>query len=552
MSYDPLFEGWVRNRQGRVQSGTEALAEERDELILAACTPKQRAYVLDPSERFAALTCRGAGKTTAARARLVRKALKVRRARLLFIATTKEQAEELMWGPLKELLERLGVGARYNETKLRCTIIETGAVILLVGADDKRTIEKLRGRPFHEVIVDEAASYPIALLSNLLERIIGPRLGDYDGVLGLQGTPGHVLNGQFYEVTRNGSKIGLPFGTVFEADPEDDLEEGDLWSVHRWNLQDQMAAGVRAAFGLWAKALKEKRRNGWGDRHAVWLREYCGIWAADDTEMMYRFRAYKDEENGEPFNIWDPPREGAGPNMTGWAVLPPAKWRYGIGMDMGHGTPFALQVLAYQPSDPLRQAWQVFEFVKRGMYARAIAQLMLGPDAGVLPLTEVLKKPGGIVGRIGWPDFMVADLANLGDAIVLELAEVYGIRIETAEKRDKPGAVELVNGDLTEQRLWILRNSVAHQQMAQLQWRVDEFGLLREPKHGDDATDGIIYARRAIASGFSGEERAAGPVFPARVDPIVEGEKPPTVSDGFELLSDGSYYDETQEGFGSW
>lgn len=544
---DPLFAAWCRARLSKARGRGQAKLLELEQQILEACHPKQRAYVTDPARRYAALTGRGAGKTTAARARFVIKANRLQRGRLLFVATTKDQAEDLMWEPLKELLDRLAIRATFNETKLRCILTDTKSLIWLVGADDKKTVEKLRGRPWHDVLIDEGASYKPALLANLIQRIIGPRLGDFGGVLGVQGTPGHVLNGLFYDVTRNGSDIGRLWA---------DRGNPDLaafpWSVHKWTLKDGVAAGVRAAINLWAEALKVKSESAWSDKHPIWMREYLGIWAADETEMMYRYRPHT--EDGEPWNEWNPRRH------AGWAVLPAdlSDWHYGVGMDLGHGTPFALQVAAFVPTDVQRRIFQAFEFVRRGMYARKVAELLLGEDAvklilrsgpGSVPISEL----GGVIGHIGgWPDYMVADLSNLGESWVKELREVYGIPVKPASKKDKPGAVELTNGDLEEQRSYILKGSVLAEQMAELQWRVDEYGMLREPKHGDDACDGWIYVRNEISSSFQGEARAGGPVFPPRRDPIVEDEKPVISNPYGELLSSGRYEEDASEGWGSW
>src|SRR5690349_14824400 len=89
------------------------------EAVIAECHPKQRDFVVGPHRRVAALCGRGAGKTTAGRARLVLRLLSTPKAKCLYIATTRDQAERLMWAPLKELFEKLnfevGKDVVYNE-----------------------------------------------------------------------------------------------------------------------------------------------------------------------------------------------------------------------------------------------------------------------------------------------------------------------------------------------------------------------------------------------------------------------------------------------------
>src|SRR4029077_6755182 len=107
--------------------------------------------------------------------------------------------------------ERLGLLAgediEFNQTRLRLTFRSTGATMRLVGVDDKGEVDKLRGQPFDEVLLDEASIYPPELLDNLVFRVVGPRLGDLLGTLVLGGTPGHVMRGLFYDATRPGRPI---------------------------------------------------------------------------------------------------------------------------------------------------------------------------------------------------------------------------------------------------------------------------------------------------------------------------------------------------------
>lgn len=483
----------LARQQQRVKARDTGGWDEKERILLDSCHPKQRQFVLDDGRRIAALTSRGCGKTTGSRARLLRRMLRTSKARVLFVATTREQAEHLMWGPLKDLLEKLGIEARFNETKLRCTLRRNGAILRLVGADNKHDIEKLRGQPFHEVIIDEAASHAPHLLENLLYRIIGPRLGDYGGRLVLVGTPGHVLAGPFYEATRPGTEIGRPYED--RSDPEFAGWKG--WSTHHWELEDG-APYVPEMARLWKEALVEKEANGWSDDHPVWLREYRGRWAADGTENVFRYRPHLDD--GHPWNQWDPERDP----RTGLAKLPDDRpgWLYVYGMDLGHSDPFALEVFAFNPAIGDRTLYHVYEFHKRGMYARPIAELLLGVGDDGEP--RPAESPRGLIGETDWPVAAVADMASLGGALLKELANVYGIRIEPAEKKNKFDSIELANGDLLDGRIKILKGSVLEEQLMSLQWDVDDYGNLKESRSArNDAADAFIYARRAAQHLFT-------------------------------------------------
>ena len=467
--------------------------EEKSRIILASCHPKQRAFVTDPHRRVSALVGRRGGKTTGQRARFLLRMIRNPGSKCLYIAETRPHAENLMWEPLKSTCDRLGLkigrDVDFNETKLRMTLLRNGSQLRLVGANDNSEVNKLRGDKFNEVGLDEAASFPPRRLDNLVHRVIGPTLGDFRGVLSMFGTPGHILSGQFYDSTRQGSPHHYPFGTA----PEDWLG----WSSHAWTLKDGADAGVPAMINAWAEALVEKEANKWSDDNPIWMREWLGRWATDSGSTVFRYKPYLDD--GMPWNAWDPERVGP----LKFAKLPSGfkDWLHVIGMDLGASDPFALTVWAFSPSDPERNIYQRYEFLQREMYERSIAELLLG-------VTRNHTRPGGVIGEIGeWPTAMVADLAGNGDTILKELGQVYGIRIAGAEKgfKYKLPAIELANGDLLDGRIKVLKDSQLEQEMLQLQWEEDEYGRLHEDRRmANHLTDSFIYARNVIAKLFEG------------------------------------------------
>jgi hypothetical protein len=501
--------------------------EEKSKLVLDSCHPKQRQFVLDTHRRISVLCGRRAGKTTGFRARAILKMLRIPRARLLYVAETRGHAESLMWNGIKGTLEAIGVEATFNETKLRCTLARNGSQIELIGASDTAEIDKQRGKKFHEVGIDEAASFPRARLENLLQRVIGPALGDYRGVLCLFGTPGHILAGPFYDATRPGSDEHRRY-------EDRDLDEYDGWkgwSSHSWNVQDG-APFIEEMANTWDEALTEKAANGWSDDNPIWLREWCGKWAADNTENVFKYRPHL--EDGTPWNQWDPPRIGP----LGFAQLPDTfnDWCHVISMDEGHSDPFACNVFAFSPSDTERNIYHRFSFEKTHLYEQKIAQLLIGED-----LNHEHPPSTSVIGNTGWPDAMVADM---GDGPLAELQNVYGIRITPVQKgfKYKFPAVEVVNGDLIDGRLHILKGSPLEQQMMELQWVANEFGVLSENKaQANHSTDTLIYGRAAIGTLIS-----AGNLTTDKPKPRNRWDEPPdeveTPGDILsEALEDASY-----------
>jgi hypothetical protein len=503
--------------------------------LLDDCHPWQLDAALDEALRVAILVGRGGGKTTVLRVRALIKMVFIPRARIIYAATSRPEAERLNWEPLKQLVDELGLRDEFSftESRLRCTCKRTGATYELVGIDDKKEVNKYRGQPFNEVQVDETASHDTVLLEMFLDRAVGPRLGERRGCILLAGTPGHVLRGRFYDVTRRGGDLHRPYKLRDDAD----YAEWIGWSSHAWSMLDVLelpnAAKRYPALVLnWEAALVEKKRQGWSDKNPIWLREYLGLWASDHTTSMYAYQA--NHEDGSPLNRWMPlgdlkldPADWSDTGKTiramkaAIAALPMEfdDWQFAYGADLGSRDPFALTILAFSPSDPWRRFFHVFSFEKRRMYVRLFAELLIGKEAVAQVLRSgVYSELGGLFALTGWPVAAVADLAGLGQMVLDELAEVYGIKFKPAEKKNKPGAIEVFNGDLVDGRMFILGDSPLEEQLATLQWKPDEYDNPKEDKAvANHSADSATYIRTELGAMFS-----APPAQPSK-----EGDRPP-------------------------
>jgi hypothetical protein len=534
----------ARDRAAAELDDDAAWAAGVSEQLLADCHEYQLAAALDPGRRVSLLVGRGGGKTTTMRVRALRKITSIKRARVIYAATSGPEAERLNWEPLKQLIDELGLSNEFsfNESKLRCTCKRTGGTYQLIGIDDKKEVNKWRGQPFDEVQIDEAASHVPLLLELFIDRSVGPRLGERGGCIVLGGTPGHILAGLFFDATGPGSDKHRPYAE--RDNPE--FAGWLLWSSHAWNMVQIMAlpraaARYPALVRNWTEALVEKAAKGWSDQNPVWMREYLGLWAADVALAMYHYLARHDD--GRICNMWDPlDLANGGAKLEGVAMLEACvaalpddfdDWMFAYGMDMGSRDPMALNVIAFSPSDRARRFFHVLSFERRAMHAKLIAELLVGPEAVRIAMGGgAYTVLGGLFGITGWPVAIVADLAHLGEAVIAELAAVYGIRIEPADKSDKYSAVELTNGDLVDERAFIIAGSVLEHQMSTLQWKPNEFGQLMEDKSAPNhSADGWIYIRTKIGSMFGGLpppeaahklEAAAG----ARDDPARPRAKP--------------------------
>jgi hypothetical protein len=499
--------------------------------------PKQRDFIFDPSPWITLLTGRGTGKTFAELCRLLLVMLRGDRvtnkgANCLYVAKNREQARGIVWTDLKELIYRLGFEAlaKFDEVRSELTLAN-GSFLKLLGFDERDEIEKPRGKTWHEVAVDETGSARTDILARFIDEVIAPRLV---GAIVLLGTPGYLLEGTFYEATRPGSDKHRPY-----ADRDQPGPDGWMWSSHSWSAKDGADAGIAAIAQLYEKQLANKTKNGYSDSNPKWLRETMGQWAQDDTTNVYVYRAH--DENGAEFNQWTPATSPL--HATRWARLPPGwnpkTWSYAIVMDVGFKDAFALEAFAYSYDDPSRTMWQIGEFYKTKQSSKAIATLLLGDGLSI-------DKPGGILGELGWPDFMVADFAGQGDMFAKNMRDDHGLVITGVDKHPKykDPAVETVNADMFEGRFKIIKGSALAGELVSLQWVVDANGKrLQNPRQANHACDCLLYFRMSVSSLLpSFAQSSAANAAPSPSPQISRSApKPPSDEDGWSSDGDGGW-----------
>jgi hypothetical protein len=513
---DALLDALLRKLDKEAKGFDPESYRRKAKVILEQLLPMQRELAEDQHKRLALLTPGKNGKTFTLRARLLRLALTKKNSYGLYIGLTRQKAKEDIWdgeSGIRSLVDALGlkVGQAgepdadvvFNAQDLIVSFPQMGSLIRVGGADDMAAIEKYRGGPgYDEVWLDEAKSMPPHLLKELIDEILEPRISWKDGTLGICGTPGSILKGYFYDVTRNGSTLSIPHG---EENP-DPLR----WSAHRWSLSQNTVRLPGQKSSAWERALALKRAKGWTDRNTTWRREYLGQWCAELTSNVYKFQQH--DEQGSDWNIWRP-LEKTDANPFGlfsqvqvgdqWQ---PIAWHFGIGMDMGEHDLFALEVWAYSDQLPGR-CFQVHEVIKR-------FREMDGPDSK--PFSRVdfiglaLAHAIALIKKYDdYPMQLVSDMAHMGEGLLAEVLIRYGYVVEKAKKQDKEGMIGIVNDDLIDGRMKLLPGSVLAEQMSELQY--DETGKRERPGMANDACDATVYWRGAAI-------KFIGHTEPARVE----------------------------------
>ncbi len=446
----------------------------RIQRILAGCNPKQRLFLLDPSD-YKSLRCpRRAGKSFAMSALAVHVGESVPNARILVISLTLKSTKENFWSGgtsgIFTMDRMFNLGLKYHHTDL-VWHHQNGSRGRLAGAETRADIEYLRGAAAEAdvVILDECKSFAPNLLQELIREVLEPGLMTRDGKIVMGGTPGLIPDGPFYQATCEEARfVGedkVEHPTCRAYDPElptvyrttfinDDGEEESVdtpWSLHSWTVKENIAAPKQ-----WARALRIKSKNKWGNDHPTWRREYLGEWITDGEGHVYAYAGLK--AGGKV--TWLPERTQA--NKSG---LPPedGPWHYVFGLDLGFEDPTALVVCAY--SGQLAQLRHVYDYKESHLTVAAVADLV----------QDAIK-------RFGQPVAIVADAA--GAQIIADLNQTYGLPVQKAEKTEKMDFIELLNSDFHTGHVKIIENTDLEDELCSLQWDLSEAGKVELARRG--------------------------------------------------------------------
>lgn len=428
-------------------------ARSRSELILAELFDKQIAFVKDPSRNKFALSTRRAGKSNIWPRYTVANAIENPRSLQRIWCITRLRAKQMFWSEFKWLFERHQMPVNtddpnsvvMHDTELTIRF-PNGAEIRLLGADKDKEVQKKRGdKTIMEVIVESQLYGPI--LRTLVEDVAEPCLFDLRGTMCMEGTPGPLCVGFWFEVSgRNdtdrqwvsvGGKDGVGAG----------------WSGHRWSLLDNphltdKKTGQTAAQEL--EAIKAKKK--WAPDNPTMLREYYAKWVNDLTALYY---AYDEARNS--FTLQEVVPWGPG-------------WQHALGWDLGFRDDMALVIWGWHPSTPV--LYEAFSWKKPGALAAEVMQVI-----------EAVEKRGMDLVQ------QVADTGGGGRMYVEEVMSRYGRVFTPAKKTEKYEHVRLFNDALRSGQIKVQRGSPLEQELATLPIEPDWMPFVDGVKPGDEAPD---------------------------------------------------------------
>lgn len=455
-------------KKGEVFTKNLARDRERAAKILDGCNPVQKRFLLDPSNKKSLLCPRRSGKSFAITSHGLWLGERFPDKRILIISLTIKSTKENFWsgapGGLFKQNYEYGLNLKFNHTDL-VWWHENGSRGRLAGAETRADIEYLRGAAAEAdiVFIDECKSFAPEHLDELVRDVLEPGLMTRDGVIVMAGTPGLIPLGPFFNATseQGRNEVGERTCKPFTGEPED-----EIWSLHRWSIEDNVAAPKQ-----WKRALRTKKERGWSDDHPVWRREYLGEWATDSFDLVYAYGScrYKGDV------IWYPER-----TKTNRSGLPEedGPWHLLMGLDFGYEDSCAAVIAAW--SEHLQELRFVGEF-----------------KSNHITVDEFADAIAGLANTYGEPEIVVADSSN--KLVIETMNQRYGWGIVPAERKDKFDHIELLNSDFHAGRIKLVQGCELEREMLALQWdlskdtkaQLAKTGKLREdssqPNHLCDA-----------------------------------------------------------------
>ena len=474
------------------QGDSKRRSEERAEAIYQGCTTAQRAVIDSARDgyQYLSLRCpRRSGKSHGMTSLALWWGEMHPGSRILIISLTLKSTKENFWsGAPGGIIKQNNVyelNLKFNHTD-NVWLHENGSRGRLAGAETVADIERLRGAAAEAdiALVDECKSFSPDLLNELIRDVLEPGLMTRDGILILGGTPGSIPVGTFYEATDARARNDGGGVTCIPAEEADgpaytslsDEDRRNLWRLHTWTIKDNTAAPRQ-----WARALGNQKRQGWGDDHPTWRREYLGEWVTDATDLVYAWAGHKHKEE---YVTWRPQKTKENPSGLPSEHGP---WRFVLGIDLGYVDESALVLCAY--SETLKELRHVYDFKQPGM-----------------TVDDFFDEVFAVIERFGRPDAIVADTAGGGSKMLIEtLNQRYGLGIEPAKKTEKQDHIELVNSDFGAGRIKIIPGSDLAHELSGLQWDLSResklvlarTGRLREdPSCPNHLCDALLYLYR--------------------------------------------------------
>lgn len=393
---------------------------------------EQLKFVADKNRFKVAVTTRRAGKTVSCAADLVYTAVNNQDVICVYITLSRSNAKRIVWPELRKINRQFNLGGVFNSSELSVSF-PSGSVIYCTGAADKSEIEKFRGLAIKKVYIDECQSFH-SFIEELVNDIIGPALLDHAGTLCLIGTPGPIPTGYFFNCSRSSN-----------------------WSLHNWGFWDNPFISKKAGMSHQQVFEEELKRRGVTADHPSIQREWFGRWMLDTDSLVYHYDK----------------------NVNDYDELPPGKWNYILGVDLGYHDADAICLLAWNEDSP----------------ATYLVEEIITKHQGITELVnqiETLRMQYEI-------NKIVVDTGGLGKKISEEISKRYRISVTPAEKVRKVEYIELLNDAMRTGAVKAKSDSTFAHDCMKVEWDTDKSTPDKKvisKRFHSDICEAVLYAWR--------------------------------------------------------
>lgn len=359
--------------------------------------PEQSTFITDPAKLKVGFCTRRSGKSYGDGRYLLKEAYETPSVSTLYLALTRDTAENIMWRDVLRRLDReLGLNARPNKTKLELTLPNESTVRLLGMDADEEEKRKVLGGKYKLVIIDEAAKWRTNLRTLVFEYL-KPAVADYRGTIALTSTSSEVLSGLFFELTEGHTNA-----------PHRWMREG--FSCHAWNWRQNPYMRKNIAEEIAElEAANPRVRETPGFR-----RMYDpGEWVIDLNNLVYKYMRERNDFDGEL------PRHREG------------RWHYVLGVDLGFEDPDAFTVLAYHDHDPCLYVLESYKTGRNDVTATS------------LEINAIKRRY----------DIEHTTIDGSSKKAVEEMNNRHGVMATPAEKTEKAEHIDLMNADFNAGRI---------------------------------------------------------------------------------------------------
>ena len=421
------------------------------------CFPKQQAFIKDPSKLKTLFCTRRAAKSFTAGVYLIYEAITNPNCNCLFLGLTRTSSKAIIWKDiLRVICQRYQIPATFNLTELSVTLFN-GSQITVTGVDaDESDMNKLLGRKYRLVCIDEASMYTIDL-ERLVYGVLKPAMVDPNtdgqrGTICLMGTSSNYIRGLFYNIT-----------TL--------REKG--WALHSWTAFDNPF--VSKQFAEEMEEIKTLRPAFM--ETPLFKQWYLNQWVVDTDKLVYKYNP--DKNQGEqPINL----------NPRGWVYI--------LGVDTGWEDDNAFVLGAYHENDPNFYVMKTYNQPKMIF------------DEVVAKINEFMEDKDHA------PVKVVIDGANKQG--VESMKARSAIPFEYADKIGKVDFIELLNNDLIQGRIKISKTCPELiNEMMGLVWRTDADRIVipkkEHPSLPNHLCDALLYNWRC---GYHYHAQPAAKIIP--------------------------------------